>query len=78
MSVGGGDGQQLVLRQEINFLSHREHSPEYPGVYPDIQAGLLRFMMLNPSAHGISADRHATLPARLTAWLPSLASTADT
>jgi hypothetical protein len=43
MGDGGGRGQRLVLRQEIYFLDQREHNPEYPGVYPDIQAGLLRF-----------------------------------
>jgi hypothetical protein len=67
MSDGGGCGQQLVLRQAIYFLGHREHSPEYPGVYPDIQTGLLRFIMLNLPARGILADRHAMLPSRLNA-----------
>jgi hypothetical protein len=69
MSDGGGRGQQLVLRREIYFLGQREHNPEYPGVYPDIQAGLLRFIMLNPAARGISADGHATLPGWLDAQL---------
>jgi hypothetical protein len=67
MSDGGGRGQQLVLRQEIYFLGRRGQSPVYPGVYPDIQAGLLRFVMLNSSARGISTDGHATLAARLVA-----------
>jgi hypothetical protein len=70
MSDGGGCGQQLVMRREIYFLDHREHSPEYPGVYPHIQAGLLRFIMRNPSARGILANRHGMLPSRLDAWLP--------
>ena len=71
MNGGGGRGQQLVLRQEIYFRDHSEHSPEYPGVYPDIQAGLLRFIIRwNPSARGILAIRHGTLPSRLDAWWP--------
>jgi hypothetical protein len=71
MGDGGGRGQQLVLRQEIYFLDQREHSPEYPGVYPDIRAGLLRFIIRwNPSARGILAIRHGTLPSRLDARWP--------
>jgi len=27
MNGGGGRGQQLVMRQEIYFLDHREHNP---------------------------------------------------
>ena len=69
MNDGGGRGQQLVMRQEIYFRDHREHSPEYPDVYPDIQAGLLRFIMQNPSVRGILAIRHGMLPSRLDAWL---------
>jgi hypothetical protein len=77
MSDGGGCGQQLVMRQEIYFPGHREHSPEYPGVYLDIQAGLLRFIMRNPSARGILANRHGMLPSRLDAWLPPVRGRAD-
>jgi hypothetical protein len=39
MNDGGGRGQQLVMSQEIYFRIHREHSPEYLTVYPDIRAG---------------------------------------
>ena len=65
------------MRQEIYFRSYREHSPEYPGVYPDILAGLLRSIMRNPSACGILAIRHRTLPSRLDAWLLPVRGRAD-
>jgi hypothetical protein len=42
MNDGGGRGQHLMIRREIYFRSYREHSQKYPGVYPDIQGGLLR------------------------------------
>jgi hypothetical protein len=48
MNDGSGGGRQLAMRQEIYFRGRREHSPEYPGLYPDIQAGLLRPIMRNP------------------------------
>jgi hypothetical protein len=54
MSDRSGRGQQLVMRQEIYFLGHGEHCPEYPGVYPDIQAGLLRAMQNRPAPADIS------------------------
>jgi hypothetical protein len=57
----------LMMRQEIYFRSPREHSPKHPGVYPDIQTGLLRSIIRNPSACGILAIRHRTLPSRLDA-----------
>jgi hypothetical protein len=56
-----------MARQEIYFRSYRAHSPKYPGVYPDIQAGLLRSIMRNPAARGISAIPHQTQPSRLDA-----------
>jgi hypothetical protein len=31
--------------QEIYFGGHRDQSPEYPDVYPDIRAALLMFIM---------------------------------
>src|SRR5216683_5285251 len=68
MNDGGGRGQQLMMRQEIYFRDHRERSPEFSLFYPDIQAGLLRSIMRNPSAGGILAIRHGMLPYRLDAW----------
>src|SRR5947209_13352254 len=69
MNDRGGRGQQLVMRRDIYFRGRGEHSPEYPGVYPDIQTGLLRSITRNPAARGILAIRHRTLPSRLDAWL---------
>src|ERR1700732_1587396 len=69
MDAGGGRGKQLVVRHEIYFRGHREHSPEYPGVYPDIPAGLLRSIMRNSAARGILAIRHRAWLSRLGVWL---------
>jgi hypothetical protein len=55
------------MSQEIYFGHHREHSLEYPGVYVDIQAGLLRAIMRKPAARGILAVRHRTC---LHGWMP--------
>lgn len=49
------------------FPRPQGHSTEYPGVYPDIHAGLLRSMMRNPSARGILAIRHGRC---LHGWMP--------
>src|SRR6202034_4248725 len=62
MNDGGGCGQQSVIRQEIYFRDDREHSPEYPGVYLHIRAGLLRSIIQNPSARGISVIQYRTPP----------------
>src|ERR1700677_3275031 len=53
MHDDSGRGQQLVMRKEIYFRDHREHSPEYADVYPDIRAGLFHSIMRNPSACGV-------------------------
>jgi hypothetical protein len=42
MNDSGGRGRQLMMRQVIYFCDRREHIPEYPHVFPDIQAVLLR------------------------------------
>jgi hypothetical protein len=63
MHDAGGCGQQLVMRQVIYFRDHREHSPEYTDVYPDIQAHLLRFIMPNSSR-----TRHISYPTRNAAF----------
>jgi hypothetical protein len=69
MNDGGGCGQRLMMRGKIYFRGDTEHSPKYPVFYPDIQAGLFRSITPNPSAHGISAIPHRTLPSRRDARL---------
>lgn len=66
-----------MARQKIYFYSHREHFPKYSGVYSDIQAVILRPIIRNPSARGILAIRHRTLPSRLDAWLLPVQGRAD-
>jgi len=78
MNDDGGRGEQFAKSQEIYFRDHREHRPEYPDVYPNIRAGLLRFIMRNPPTLGILAIRHAALPSRLDARMLPEKARADT